>query len=223
MQITKAEFKCSSERISQVPKDDLKDIAFIGRSNVGKSSLINMLTGRQGLAKVSGTPGKTRLINHFLIDNAWYLVDLPGYGYARASHSERRSWATLLEKYLSTCKNLRALALLLDSRLPPQKLDLELAGFARSCGLSLLPILTKADKCNQRERAARQAEWGEIIGVKPVITSSSKRMGMDALWQRLIEASGCTPILPEEEPAQPVTASLAEALARTTAATEKKA
>ena len=153
----------------------------------------------------------------------FFLVDLPGYGYARASHSERRSWATLLEKYLSTCKNLRALALLLDSRLPPQKLDLELAGFARSCGLPLLPILTKADKCNQRERAARQAEWGEIVGVKPVITSSSKRMGMDALWQRLIEASGCAPVILEEEPAQPVTASLAEALARTTAGTEEKA
>ena len=113
--------------------------------------------------------------------------------------------------------------MLLDSRLPPQKLDLDLAGFARSCGLPLLPILTKADKCNQRERAARQAEWGEIVGVKPVITSSSKRMGMDALWQRLIEASGCAPVILEEEPAQPVTASLAEALARTTAGTEEKA
>ena len=153
----------------------------------------------------------------------FFLVDLPGYGYARASHSERRSWAALLEKYLSSCKNLRALALLLDSRLPPQKLDLELAAFARSCGLSLLPILTKADKCNQRERAARQAEWGDIIGVKPVITSSSKRMGMDALWQRLIAASGCAPVILEEEPAQPVTASLAEALAQTTAATGEKA
>ena len=79
----KAKFKCSSERISQVPKDELKDIAFIGRSNVGKSSLVNMLTGIKGLAKVSGTPGKTKLINHFIINDSWYLVDLPGYGYAR--------------------------------------------------------------------------------------------------------------------------------------------
>ena len=78
MQIHKAEFRCSSERVAQVPKDELRDIAFIGRSNVGKSSLINMLTGRKGLAKVSGTPGKTRLINHFRIDDAWYLVDMPG-------------------------------------------------------------------------------------------------------------------------------------------------
>lgn len=100
MQINKAEFKCSSERISQVPKDALKDIAFIGRSNVGKSSLINMLTGRQGLAKVSGTPGKTRLINHFLIDNAWYLVDLPGYGYARTSKTKRSEFSKIITDYV---------------------------------------------------------------------------------------------------------------------------
>ena len=130
-------------------------VALAGRSNVGKSSLINALAVRKKLAKVSATPGKTRSINFYRVQpHNFFLVDLPGYGYARASHSERRSWAALLEKYLSTCKNLRALALLLDSRLPPQKLDLELAGFARSCGLPLLPILTKADKCNQRERAA---------------------------------------------------------------------
>ena len=118
-------------------------VALAGRSNVGKSSLINALAVRKKLAKVSATPGKTRSINFYRVQpHNFFLVDLPGYGYARASHSERRSWATLLEKYLSTCKNLRALALLLDSRLPPQKLDLDLAGFARSCRLPLLPILT---------------------------------------------------------------------------------
>jgi GTP-binding protein len=93
MQITRAEFKCSSEKISQVPKDDLRDVAFIGRSNVGKSSLINMLTGHKGLAKVSATPGKTRLINHFCINRNWYLVDLPGYGYARVSKNKRGEFA----------------------------------------------------------------------------------------------------------------------------------
>ena len=89
MEIKRATFKCSSQQLSQIPRDTMPDIAFIGRSNVGKSSLINLLTGHGSLAKVSGTPGKTRLINHFLIDDRWYLVDLPGYGYARVSKSER--------------------------------------------------------------------------------------------------------------------------------------
>ena len=109
MQITKAEFKCSSERISQVPKDDLKDIAFIGRSNVGKSSLINMLTARTGLAKVSGTPGKTRLINHFRINDAWYLVDLPGYGYARTSKTQRSEFSKLITDYVIKCEKMHFL------------------------------------------------------------------------------------------------------------------
>ena len=100
MKINKALFRCSSERISQVPKDDLRDIAFIGRSNVGKSSLINMLTGHGGLAKVSATPGKTRLINHFCINDAWYLVDLPGYGYARTSKQQRGAFSKLILDYV---------------------------------------------------------------------------------------------------------------------------
>ncbi|MDE7450563.1 MAG: ribosome biogenesis GTP-binding protein YihA/YsxC, partial [Alistipes sp.] len=100
MQIQHAVFRCSSERITQVPKDTLPDIAFIGRSNVGKSSLINMLTGRNGLAKVSGTPGKTRLINHFRVDDRWYLVDLPGYGYARTSKTQRGEFARIITDYV---------------------------------------------------------------------------------------------------------------------------
>ena len=102
----KATFKCSSEKISQVPKDDLKDIAFIGRSNVGKSSLVNMLTGQKSLAKVSGTPGKTKLINHFTINNSWYLVDLPGYGYARVSKSTRGEFSKLITDYVLKCEKM---------------------------------------------------------------------------------------------------------------------
>ena len=124
MQVTKAEFKCSSEKISQVPKDDLRDVAFIGRSNVGKSSLINMLTGRKGLAKVSSTPGKTRLINHFCINNQWYLVDLPGYGYARVSKNMRGEFSKIILDYVLKCEKMHFLFVLVDSRLEPQAIDL---------------------------------------------------------------------------------------------------
>ena len=166
-------------------------IALAGRSNVGKSSLINALAGRKKLAKVSATPGKTRSVNFYRVEPYnFYLVELPGYGYARASHEERRKWAKLLEHYLADCKTLKALALLLDCRLPPQKLDLELASFARGCCLPLLPVLTKADKCSQRERAARQKEWQELLNVKPVLTSSSSRLGMEEFWRALIAAAG---------------------------------
>lgn len=163
-------------------------IALAGRSNVGKSSLINALAGRKKLAKVSATPGKTRSVNFYRVEpQHFYLVDLPGYGYARASHEERRKWAKLLEHYLAGCKTLKALALLLDCRLSPQKIDLELASFARACRLPLLPVLTKADKCKQRERALRQKEWHELLAVKPLLTSSSSRLGMEELWRALIE------------------------------------
>lgn len=143
-------------------------IALAGRSNVGKSSLINALAGRKKLAKVSSTPGKTRSVNFYKVEPyAFYLVDLPGYGYARASHAERQKWAHLLEQYLADCTSLKALALLLDCRLPPQKIDLELASFARQCGLPLLPVLTKADKCKQQERALRQKAWQDLLAQSP--------------------------------------------------------
>lgn len=165
-------------------------IALAGRSNVGKSSLINALAGRKKLAKVSSTPGKTRSVNYYRVTpHDFYLVDLPGYGYARASHSEREKWARLLERYLVECVSLKALALLLDSRLEPQKLDKNLASFARTNGLNIVPVLTKADKCTQRERANRQNEWQELLGTRPIITSSSNRYGIDTLWRALIETA----------------------------------
>lgn len=180
MQINKAEFQCSSERISQVPKDDLKDIAFIGRSNVGKSSLINMLTGRQGLAKVSGTPGKTRLINHFLIDRAWYLVDLPGYGYARTSKAMHNDFAKIITDYVLKCEKMHFLFVLVDIRLEPQKIDLR---FIEMLGMNGIPfgiIFTKADKLSktqcarsvERYRATLAEQWEEL---PPMFVSSGER------------------------------------------------
>lgn len=186
--------------LNQLLSIDKPQIALAGRSNVGKSSLVNALAGQKKLAKVSATPGKTRSINFYRVEpHDYYLVDLPGYGYARASHAERRAWAQLLEKYLSGCPQLKALALLLDSRLDPQKLDLDLSRFARECGLDILPILTKADKCTQRERAARAAQWRDILGVMPLITSSSKKTGLRDLWQRLHAVAG---VLPEPAPSE---------------------
>ncbi|MDE5907092.1 MAG: ribosome biogenesis GTP-binding protein YihA/YsxC [Alistipes sp.] len=187
MQIAKAEFKCSSERISQVPKDDLRDIAFIGRSNVGKSSLINMLTGRGGLAKVSGTPGKTRLVNHFLVDNAWYLVDLPGYGYARTSKNQRNEFSKLITDYVLRCEKLHFLFVLVDIRLEPQKIDLRFIEMLGENGVPFGIIFTKADKLSQtqarrsveRYRETLAEQWEEFPPM--LVSSSSKGTGRDEI------------------------------------------
>ena len=187
MQITKAEFRCSSERIAQVPKDDLRDIAFIGRSNVGKSSLINMLTGRAGLAKVSGTPGKTRLINHFRIDDAWYLVDLPGYGYARTSKSLRDGFAKIITDYVLRCEKLHFLFVLVDIRLEPQKIDLRFIEMLGEHGVPFGIVFTKADKLSQtqarrsveRYKAALAEQWEELPPM--LVSSSAKGTGRDEI------------------------------------------
>lgn len=185
MQITKAEFKCSSERVSQIPKDELRDFAFIGRSNVGKSSLINMLTGHSGLAKVSGTPGKTRLINHFTINREWYLVDLPGYGYARASKSVRGAFSKIITSYVTRARKMHYLFVLVDSRLEPQKIDMEFIEMLGEKGIPFGIIFTKCDKLSkiqlqrsvERFKANMLEQWEELPPM--FITSSEKRVGRD--------------------------------------------
>ncbi len=180
--------------IDQLLSTETPQLALAGRSNVGKSSLINALACRRKLAKVSSTPGKTRSVNYYRV-SPWdfCLVDLPGYGYARANHAEREKWARLLERYLKECPTLKGLVLLIDSRLSPQTLDLNLMEYARSLSLPILPVLTKADKCRQRELAARSAEWQKLTGVKPVITSSSSRFGIQDLWKALLRQVGLNP------------------------------
>ncbi len=167
-------------------------IALAGRSNVGKSSLVNALAGRKSLAKTSATPGKTRSLNYYKVEpHGFYLVDLPGYGYARCSKTERQKWGQLMERYLVESPNLRALAVLLDCRLTPQKLDIQLVDFAQKHNIELLPILTKGDKCKQKERSERQKEWtGLLQGTVPIVTSSSTRLGLDILWQNLFRLAG---------------------------------
>ncbi|MDL2209535.1 ribosome biogenesis GTP-binding protein YihA/YsxC [Desulfovibrio sp. OttesenSCG-928-O18] len=174
--------------LDQLQRDETPQLALAGRSNVGKSSLINALAGRKQLAKTSATPGKTRSVNYYRVqpDN-FFLVDLPGYGYARCSKTEQERWAALIEKYLVSAKALHGLVLLLDCRLPPQKPDLALLSFAMANGIALIPILTKADKCTQAEQQKRQKEWTALLPKAPIITSSVKRSGLDALWQAMRE------------------------------------
>ena len=163
-----------------MPKDELKDIAFIGRSNVGKSSLVNMLTGVKGLAKVSGTPGKTRLINHFLINDSWYLVDLPGYGYARVSKSKLGEFSKLITDYVLKCEKMHFLFVLVDSRLEPQKIDLSFIQLLGENGVPFGIIFTKADKLSQAQlnrnvkhyKQTLSEQWEEL---PPMFISSSEK------------------------------------------------
>jgi GTP-binding protein len=146
MIVRSAEFICSNTQISKLPPPIKPEYAFIGRSNVGKSSLINMLTQKKGLAKTSQTPGKTQLINHFLVNDNWYIVDLPGYGYARASKSKKADWDKFIHTYLDKRESLQCVMALIDSRLEPQKIDLEFCNWLGEKGLSFVLVFTKADK-----------------------------------------------------------------------------
>lgn len=151
MEIKTAHFLISNSDVKKCPKADRPEYAFIGRSNVGKSSLINMLTNKKALAKISGTPGKTQLINHFHINNEWYLVDLPGYGYAKVPKTERLKWEKFIRQYIIKRENLYCLFVLVDSRHEPQTTDLE---FMEWLGISEIPftiIFTKTDKLKPEE------------------------------------------------------------------------
>lgn len=151
MEIKEARFIVSNTDVKKCPAPDRPEYAFIGRSNVGKSSLINRLTNKKSLAKISGKPGKTRLINHFLINNEWYLVDLPGYGYAEVPKKERLKWEQFLKRYILQRENLYCLFVLVDSRHAPQKPDLD---FMEWLGISAIPftiIFTKVDKLKPEE------------------------------------------------------------------------
>jgi GTP-binding protein len=189
--INKAVFKCSSEKISQVPKDKLPDIAFIGRSNVGKSSLINMLVEKKDLAKTSSQPGKTQLINHFLINEEWYLVDLPGYGYAKTSMENRKKWRKMIEDYLLKRVNLLTVFVLVDSRLEPQKIDLEFINFLGENQVPITLIFTKTDKQSakkteeslERFKESLSEYWEELPEI--ILTSSEKRVGRDEVLETI--------------------------------------
>jgi GTP-binding protein len=173
----------SSPTLEQCPAHRLPEYAFIGRSNVGKSSLINMLTGNAKLSKVSSKPGKTKLINHFLADNAWYLVDLPGYGFAKQSKSEREHFAKIIHLYVTKREALTLLFVLVDIRLEPQKIDLEFIEMLGGNGVPFAIVFTKADKISRSEQHASVDRykrtlletWEELPEI--FVTSAEKRAG----------------------------------------------
>jgi GTP-binding protein len=187
MNVAHAEFVLSNTKVELCPKSKIPEYAFIGRSNVGKSSLINMLCNRKKLAKTSSRPGKTQLINHFLINKQWYLVDLPGYGYARVSKTQKKTFQKFITNYFIKRKELIAAFLLIDLRHKPQTLDLE---FMRWLGENYIPfsiVFTKADKLKEKEIKKNTSEyfktlkddWEEMP--KHFITSSEKSLGRDEL------------------------------------------
>nr|WP_320038325.1 ribosome biogenesis GTP-binding protein YihA/YsxC [uncultured Bacteroides sp.] len=188
MEILSAEFVISNAEASKCPDSNLPEYAFIGRSNVGKSSLINMLTKRKGLAMTSATPGKTMLINHFIVNDNWYLVDLPGYGYARRGKAGQEGIRTLIEDYILEREQMTNLFLLIDSRLEPQKIDLEFMEWLGENGIPFAIIFTKADKMTSgklkdninRYLKKLQDQWEELPPY--FISSSENKLGrMDIL------------------------------------------
>ncbi|RIV19357.1 YihA family ribosome biogenesis GTP-binding protein [Fibrisoma montanum] len=184
MPVKQAQFVISNSDPAKCPAPDRPEYAFIGRSNVGKSSLINMLTSRTSLAKISGKPGKTQLINHFLIDNEWYLVDLPGYGYAQVSKTDRDKFAALINGYLTTRPNLLCTFVLVDSRIPPQKIDLDFMASLGEQGIPFVIVMTKSEKLSatklqatlEQYRATLLETWEEApqIFVTSAVTAAGR-------------------------------------------------
>lgn len=193
MEIKKAEFTLSAPMVSMCPKDNKPEYAFIGRSNVGKSSLINMLTNRKGLAKTSATPGKTLLINHFIINDDWYLVDLPGYGFAKRSKKELQKLEQMISGYILQREQLVNVFLLVDVRLEAQKIDLEFIQWLGDSSVPFAIVFTKADKLsatkvNQKVEAYKKVlseTWEELPPI--FVTSSDKKQGRDEVLDYIEE------------------------------------
>ena len=187
MIINKAEFEKSSARLNQCPTGERPEFAFIGRSNVGKSSLINLITGRKSLAKISVSPGKTKLINHFLINDSWYLVDLPGYGYAKASKKAKEIFSKLIQNYILKRDHLVCIFVLLDIRIDPQANDLSFINWLGNNKIPFVLVYTKTDKLNQREISSSKKKYGKNLLQswetlpKCFFTSSVNKTGRDEI------------------------------------------
>lgn len=196
MEIKSAVFELSSPDLTHCPEGAMKEYAFIGRSNVGKSSLLNMLVSKKGLAKTSGTPGKTQLINYFKVNDAWYMVDLPGYGYAKVSKKVRSTFHKMITNYITKRENLVNLFVLVDSRHEPQKIDLEFMEFLGVEGIPFSIVFTKIDKMSSTQlqknlkayRNKMLKQWEEMP--KTFITSSESGVGRDELLNYIDEMNG---------------------------------
>ena len=195
MKIIKSDLEAVAVKPSQYPSDDLKEIAFAGRSNVGKSSLLNTITGRKKLARVSGSPGKTRTINFYIVNDEFRIVDLPGYGYAKVSRSLSESWGEMMEKYFESRENLLKVVQLVDIRHEPSKQDIEMYQYLRHYGLDGVVVATKADKIsrNQIQKQIKMIRQTlKLSGEDLVIpVSSLKKTGQEQLldiMEQLLEA-----------------------------------
>lgn len=187
--IKQARYIGSYVNLGQLPEGNLPEIALVGRSNVGKSSLINKLVNRKNLAKSSSTPGKTRTINYYLINEQWYMVDLPGYGFARVSKAEKEKWGRMIENYLQKRSQLRGVVQLLDIRHPPSESDILMKKWLQNCSLPILPVATKADKVS---RGGRQKNLNIIrktleLEEAPLCFSAESGEGADELAEAIAE------------------------------------
>ena len=195
MKITKAELAAVAVKREQYPPEDMPEIAFAGRSNVGKSSLFNTMVNRRNFARVSGSPGKTRTINFFEINGAFRIVDLPGYGYAKVSKSLSKDWGPMMERYLESRKNLVKVIQLVDIRHQPSKQDVQMYEYLKYHGLAGIVVATKSDKISRNESAKTSAVIRRTLGMKPeeplIAVSSLKKTGYDRLIdeiESLVEA-----------------------------------
>lgn len=195
MEIKSAQFVISNTDVTKCPAPKLPEYAFIGRSNVGKSSLINMLVDRKAMAKTSVKPGKTQLINHFIVNANWYLVDLPGYGYAKVSKDIKDEFQKLITEYILKRENLMCMMVLLDSRLPPQKIDLEFMEWLGENGISFVMVFTKMDKLSKKQFKENMDHYKEEMGKqwdelpKCFYTSAEKKEGRKELLDFISDAN----------------------------------
>ncbi len=194
MKVLSAEFVLSAKEPVHYPPALLPEIAFAGRSNVGKSSLINALVKKKGLARTSNTPGRTQEINFFSVNGRFGFIDLPGYGYAKVPEAIRRNWGPMIETYLRGRQTLRLVVLILDIRRDPSGEDRQLLEWLRHYGLPVLVVLTKADKVSRSQRAERQrligADLGLPTGVSTLLFSAQTGEGKDLLWREIAKATG---------------------------------